>query len=155
MRLQTKGTPDAADGCLRHPGFAGHRARTPVRSALGLGLQGLGDHGVHPCIVNGARRPWPGSIQQAVEPMLDKACSPLGHRLLGHALARGHRIVGFPCATGQHNARSQCKCLRSFAPQRQRNELLSLDLAQYQLRLRSSSHVCLRRVHTLHDRPQS
>jgi hypothetical protein len=107
LRLQAKGAPDAADSRLRHTRFVSHRARAPVGRALGLGLQGLGDHGVHPRIVNGARRPRHGCVQQTIEPMFNKACPPLGHRLLGHVVAHHHRIVGLPRCAGVKSSKSE------------------------------------------------
>ena len=64
-----------------------------------------------------------------IKPMLDKASSPLGHRLLRDPLAHRHHLVVGTRSAGQHNACSERKGLRRLTPQRQRLELLSFGLA--------------------------
>jgi hypothetical protein len=94
-------------------------------------------------IVDAARRSRSRGIQQTIQSLLDKARTPLGHRLLGHPLARSDILVVGPLGTGQHDARTQGQRLRRLASQCQRHELLSFGLTQHQLCLRSSCHLRL------------
>lgn len=148
VRLRAERAPDARHRRLRQARIARHGARAPVGGTRWHALQRLGDHRVDECVVDAARRSGPWGIKQAIEPLLDKAASPLRYHLMRDSLAcRDHLVVRARCAS-QDDARSQRQGLRRLAPKRQRFELLSFRLAQHQLSLRSSVHqdlaVCTR-----------
>jgi len=119
-----------------------------VRRAFSNGLQRLGDDGVHWRVFDRARRTRARSIEQAVQPMFDESGAPLRDGLRRHALPARDALVVDAFGTGQNNACSQCQRLRGLAPQRQCSGLLTLVVAQHQLRLGSSTHrrlvVCTR-----------
>jgi hypothetical protein len=77
MRLQAERTPDARDRRLRQACVARHAAPAPVRRIGRHALQRLGDRRIDACVVDRARRPRPRRIQESIEPVLDKACSPV------------------------------------------------------------------------------
>ena len=106
MRLQSEGPPDAADRALAEPTGLRHRARTPVRCVTRHGLQGAGHHPLDIRVHDRAGSPGPRLIEQAVEPLGQKARPPFAHRWPGHPQAGRHGHIRLPVRTGQDEART-------------------------------------------------
>lgn len=140
MRLQAEGSPDSRHGHLRKAHLPGHCTYTPVRRALGYGLQRLRDSGIDTCVVDRCWRTRTRRVEQAIEPKLHLAPTPLRDSLLSDPKFRRDRLVVGALGAGQHNPRSQCQRLRNLSPHRQGRELIALRFAQHKFRLRSPTH---------------
>jgi len=110
MRLQAKGTPDAADSCLRHPHFARNGRGAPVPGALRQDSRVLATTASTRAssMVRGA--PGRGASTKPSSRCSTKRAR-LGDRLLRHALTCGYRPVVGAVSTRQHDARAQRQCL--------------------------------------------
>lgn len=106
MRLEPEGAPDAADRTLAEPAGLRHRARTPVRRIAGQRLQCAGDHALDIGVRDRPRGPGARVIQQAVQPLAQKACPPFAHRRPGHPETGGDGRIRLPVPTGQDDARA-------------------------------------------------
>ena len=138
MRLKPERAPDAADHRVTHPRLRRHRARTPVRLALGRRLQRLDDHGLDRIIGDRPGRAHPRLVVQPLEPTLDEADPPLAHRGIGGAIAARDRGV-----CGRVDAREHQPCTKRegpihVCPLRQAHQLGPLDIRDHQLRLGTS-----------------
>jgi hypothetical protein len=140
VRLQTEGTPDAADGRLRQSRLLGHRARAPVRGVFRLHFQGARDDRFHIGIVHRARRPGSRRIAQTAQTLADETPTPLRNGLRGHRQFLGHNAIIQPLGTGQNDPRAQRQRLRRLAPARPSLQLLAFRCGQNQVRLGSTSH---------------
>lgn len=146
--LQTKGTPDARDDCLRYAHFARHGACAPM-GCTGWGrFKRPGNHRINTRIIDAARGARTRCIEQIVQTLLDKASTSLGHHLWCYPLARSPPCCQHRVSASQHDARLQGQRPRRLVAQRQCHELFTFRFAQHQLHLESSSHRLLRLAHT-------
>jgi hypothetical protein len=85
MRLQAKGTPDPLHRADREATVERHTPRTPVRGIVRLALQRAGDDRFDALIVDCVRRTGARFIAQPLEPLIEKAATPLADRHGMHA----------------------------------------------------------------------
>jgi hypothetical protein len=95
------------------------RARErPVGGAVGALLRGRGKNRLHLLVADDPRRAGTGLIEQPLQPLGAKSGTPPPHRRPAHAQLLGHRGVGLPLGTGEHDAcprASPCAVLRRRA----------------------------------------
>ena len=90
VRLEPKRPPDTANHGVTHAGLRGHRARTPVRLALGEGFQRLDDHGFDGFVRDRARCADPRFVIQSIEAALNEARAPLPDGRIGGSMPTRH-----------------------------------------------------------------
>ena len=137
VRLQPKGTPDAADRALTQSAALGHRARTPVSRIGGGAFQGEPHHSLNLRITDLTRRPRAWLIEQTIQTAVQKALPPFADGLWGYPEFACNHHVGVASRALQHNSRPLCQCLRTRRPSRPTLQALALFNRQTQRCYRS------------------
>src|SRR5262249_50063452 len=90
-RLESEGMPDPPNRGVTQSTAGAHRARTPMRSVIGHGLQGGVDHGFDLLVADPAWRSAPGFIEQPRQPTLDELTR---HLAVGDAVGTAEQDPG-------------------------------------------------------------
>jgi hypothetical protein len=134
MRLQGKGSPDAADRRLVQARGLGHRTSRPVRGPDRLALERARDHRFYLSVAQLARLAGARLIQQAVETGVAIPAPPLAHRLNADTQFGGQRRRRQSARAAQDDARAQRQGLRSLPPPRPTLQCRTIRIRQYQRR---------------------
>src|SRR5215471_6631097 len=131
--LEVVATPDVANGGFADPLRLGHEATTPLRHALGFGLQsGIDDLLNFLCpIARFAAASW-GDLPETLRAALGKAGAPQGDGRTTHREALRNGVVGLAFGCGQHNLATQGDLARGAESSVPLLQLLSLSLFQGQ-----------------------
>src|SRR6516165_1732253 len=106
--LEVVATPDVAHGGFADPLRLGHEATTPLRHALGLGLQsGIDDLLNFLCPIARFAAASRGDLPETLRAALGKAGAPQGDGRTTHREALRNGVVGLPFGCGQHNLATQ------------------------------------------------
>src|SRR5258706_6180861 len=98
---ETKRSPNAVHATVAQSARFGQRARAPVSSILGRGLQCHCKDSLDFFIAHLSWRAWPRVIQQTVESFLQKTTAPFSNHLLGDSQPRRHLGISFPISARQ------------------------------------------------------
>jgi hypothetical protein len=138
MRLELERAPDPADRRARQPRARCHLRPRPVRRVLRRGLERVHHHLLHLLDRDRSRPTRPGLIHKSVQPQLAEPPTPLPDGRRRHPTRDRHIRVRAALRTRQHNPRAQRQRLRRGPPALPSHQLLTLLVAERQLRLRTS-----------------
>jgi hypothetical protein len=146
VRFEPKRPPDAANHGVTHAGLRGHRARAPVRLALGESFQRFDDHGFDGFVGDRARRTHARFVIQSIEPALNEARAPLSHGRIGRSIATRDDGIRSRDRAREDESRPKRQRAIDAGPLRQAHQFAPLRICHDQYRFGTSdrSHVATR-----------
>lgn len=114
MRLQTESSPRTTDGAWGYLQFARQQSSAPVGGFEWALIEGRGNQLLDLRVAMLARCAGPRLIEQSVDSTLEKAATPLAHRLADDATAPGYCAVVFHLRARQDDPRTQRQSLRGL-----------------------------------------